>query len=53
MIIINNEAKVRRSTKLVMLGIARVISYKDLKKVREDRTAKEIAKEAKKALKKS
>lgn len=48
---INNEAKVRRSTKPVMLGTARVMSYEDLEKAREDRAAKEIAKEAKKAAK--
>jgi hypothetical protein len=44
-----NEAKVRRITKLEVLGTARVMSYKDLNKARADRAAKEAAKEAKKA----
>ncbi|KAK0713308.1 hypothetical protein B0T26DRAFT_626908, partial [Lasiosphaeria miniovina] len=46
---INNEAKVRRSTKPEILGTARVMSYEDLEKARADRATKEIAKEAKKA----
>ncbi|KAF2454539.1 hypothetical protein BDY21DRAFT_273638, partial [Lineolata rhizophorae] len=39
--IINNEAKVRRSTKLVVLGKAKVISCEDLKEARARRAAKE------------
>ena len=41
---INNEAKVRRSTKLVVLGKAKVISYEDLIVKRIEREAKEQAK---------
>jgi len=41
---INNKAKVRRSTKLVILGKAKVISYKDIKEVRVKRAAKEVIK---------
>jgi len=48
---INNEGKVRRSTKSEILRKARVISYKDLEKVRAERTVKEAAKEAKKGAK--
>ncbi|KAK0247512.1 hypothetical protein LTS16_026050 [Friedmanniomyces endolithicus] len=51
---INNEAKVRRSTKTTIIGKARVMSYEDLQKARTDRSAKEAEKEArqsKKALK--
>ena len=40
---INNEAKVRRLTRLVVLGKAKVISYEDLKEVRVKRAAKEKA----------
>jgi hypothetical protein len=40
---INNEAKVRRSTRSVVLGKAKVMSYKDL----EERAAKEKATAAK------
>jgi hypothetical protein len=40
----NNEAKVRRSTKSVVLGKAKVMSYEDLEKARADRAAKEHAK---------
>jgi hypothetical protein len=46
---INNEAKVRRSTKSDILGTARVMSYEDLVKAREERAEKDAAKEAKKA----
>ncbi|OCK94177.1 uncharacterized protein K441DRAFT_562013, partial [Cenococcum geophilum 1.58] len=38
---INNETKVRRSTKLVILGKAKVISYEDIKEARAKRTVKE------------
>jgi hypothetical protein len=44
---INNEAKVRRSTKSFVLGKAKVMSYKDLKEVRAKRAEKEAAKDAK------
>lgn len=47
----NNEAKVRRSTKSEILGTARVMSYEDLENARAMRAAKETAKEAKKAAK--
>ena len=40
----NNEAKVRRSTKSVVLGKAKVMSYEDLEKARADRAAREQAK---------
>jgi hypothetical protein len=48
---VNNEAKVRRSTKSEVVGTARVMSYEDLVRARVDRASKERAKEAKKALK--
>ena len=38
---INNEAKVRRSTRSVVLGKAKVMSYKDLEEARAKRAAKE------------
>lgn len=41
---INNEAKVRRSTKPVVLGTARIMSCQDLKEARAKRTEKEAAK---------
>ena len=41
LITINNEAKVRRSTKSVVLGKAKVISYEDLVAKRAEREAKE------------
>ena len=41
---INNEARVRRSTKSVVLGTAKVMSYEDLEKARANRAAKEQAK---------
>ncbi|KAF4627109.1 hypothetical protein G7Y89_g11046 [Cudoniella acicularis] len=44
---INNEAKVRRSTKSLVLGKAKVISYEDLEEARAKRAEKEAAKEAK------
>jgi hypothetical protein len=40
---INNEAKVRRSTKSQVLGKAKVISYEDLKEARAKRKEKEKA----------
>ena len=49
MIIVNDEGKVRRSTKSEILGKAKVISYEDLEKARVNRITKEVAKEAKKA----
>ncbi|KAH7418952.1 hypothetical protein BKA64DRAFT_553883, partial [Cadophora sp. MPI-SDFR-AT-0126] len=45
--IINNEAKVQRKTKLLILGKAKVISYKDLKEAQVKRTEKDATKEAK------
>lgn len=48
---INNEAKVRRSTKSKIIGTARVMSYEDLEKARVERAAKEAEKEAKKTKK--
>jgi hypothetical protein len=44
---INNKAKVQRSTKSLVLGKAKVISYKDLEEARAKRAKKEAAKEAK------
>ncbi|TVY18694.1 hypothetical protein LARI1_G006120 [Lachnellula arida] len=44
---INNEAKVRRSTKSLVLGKAKVMSYEDLEKARAKRVVKDAAKEAK------
>jgi hypothetical protein len=44
---INNEAKVRRSTKALVLGIAKVISYKELEEVRAKRTERDTIQEAK------
>ena len=38
---INNEAKVRRSTRSVVLGKAKVMSYEDLEEARAKRAAKE------------
>jgi hypothetical protein len=38
----NNEAKVRRSTRSVVLGKAKVMSFEDIKVVRAPRAAKEI-----------
>jgi hypothetical protein len=39
---INNEAKVRRSTKSVVLGKAKVMSYEDIEEARAKRAAKEV-----------
>jgi hypothetical protein len=41
---VNNEAKVRRSTKSVVLGKAKVMSYEDLEEARAKRAAKDAAK---------
>jgi hypothetical protein len=41
---INNEAKVRRSTKSIVLGKAKVMSYEDIEEARIKRTAKEAIK---------
>ena len=43
----NDESKVRRSTKLEVLGKAKVMSYEDLKDEREKRAKKVAAKKAK------
>lgn len=40
---VDKEAKTRRSTRSVVLGKAKVISYEDLKEVRAKRTARETA----------
>ena len=48
---INDEGKVRRSTKSETLGNARVMSFEDLEKARAERVIKEATKEAKKAAK--
>ena len=40
----NNKAKVRQSTKLVVLRKAKVISYKDIKEARVKRAIKEAIK---------
>ncbi|KAH8777268.1 hypothetical protein BGZ57DRAFT_735182, partial [Hyaloscypha finlandica] len=45
--IINNEAKVRYSTKSLVLGKAKVISYKDLVEVRAKQVVKEVTRVAK------
>jgi hypothetical protein len=44
---INNEAKVRRSTKSLVLGKAKVMSYEDLEEARAKRVEKESIQEAK------
>jgi hypothetical protein len=44
---INDEAKVRRSTKSLVLEKAKVMSYEDLEEARAKRAEKEAAKEAK------
>ncbi len=44
---INNEAKVRRSTKSLVLGKAKVMSYEDLEEARAKRVVKDAVKEAK------
>lgn len=48
---INDEGKVRRSTKSETLGKARVMSYEDLEMARAERAIKEAAKEAKRVAK--
>jgi hypothetical protein len=40
----NNEAKVRRSTKSVVLGKAKVMSFEDIEVARATRSAKELIK---------
>lgn len=40
----NNEAKVRRSTKSLVLGQAKVISFKDIEVARVARATKEVIK---------
>lgn len=45
---INNEARVRRSTKSIVLGKAKVISFEDLEAARAKRDEKEAKKSAKK-----
>jgi hypothetical protein len=44
---INNEAKVRRSTKSLVLGKAKVMSYEDLEEARAKRANKEVTEKAK------
>ncbi|KAF1978792.1 hypothetical protein BU23DRAFT_563689 [Bimuria novae-zelandiae CBS 107.79] len=44
---INNEVKVRRSTRSVVLGKAKVMSYEDLEEARAKRAAKDKATAAK------
>lgn len=46
---VNDEGKVRRSTRSEILGRAKVMSYEDLEKARANRATKEAAKEAKRA----
>ena len=41
---INNEAKVRRSTRSVVLGKAKVMSFEDMKAARIARATKEVIK---------
>ncbi|PVH98935.1 hypothetical protein DM02DRAFT_530245, partial [Periconia macrospinosa] len=41
---VNNKAKVRRFTRLLVIGTAKVISYKNLKEARKKRTKKDAAK---------
>jgi hypothetical protein len=41
---VNNEAKVRRSTKSIVLGKAKVMSYEDLEEARVKRAAKDASK---------
>jgi hypothetical protein len=41
---INNEAKVRRTTKSLIIGKAKVMSYEDLEEARLERAAKDAAK---------
>ncbi|KFZ24290.1 hypothetical protein V502_01230 [Pseudogymnoascus sp. VKM F-4520 (FW-2644)] len=44
LITIANESKVRRSTKSIVVGKAKVMSYEDIVKARADRAAKDIMK---------
>jgi hypothetical protein len=44
---INNKAKVRRPTKALVLGTAKVMSYEDLEAARAKRAEKDAAKEVK------
>jgi hypothetical protein len=44
---VNNEAKVRRSTKSLVLGKAKVMGYDELMEAREKRAEKDAAQEAK------
>jgi hypothetical protein len=44
LISMNNEAKVRRSTKSVVLGKAKVMSFEDIEVARATRAAKEVIK---------
>lgn len=46
---INNEAKIRRNTKRLVLGTAKVMSYEDLEEARAQRAAKDAAKARRKA----
>jgi len=48
---INNKAKARRRTKPEILGVGRVVSYKDLQEARVERAAKDAERAAKKAVK--
>ena len=48
---INDEGKVRRSTRSEIIGKAKVMSYEDLQEARVERVTKKAAKEAKKAAK--
>jgi hypothetical protein len=41
---VNNEAKARRSTRPLVLGKAKVMSYEDLEEARAKRAAKDAAK---------
>jgi hypothetical protein len=41
---INNEAKVRRSTRSIVLGKAKVMSFEDIKVARAARATKEVIK---------
>jgi hypothetical protein len=45
--IINNEAKVRRSTKALVLGTAKVMRYKELEEARAKRAERDTIQEAK------
>jgi len=41
---LNNEVKVRRSTRLVVVGKAKVTSYKDIEEAQKKRAAKDAKK---------